>query len=99
MLKIIEHPELLALIVMVVRVAYSAVSHLVKPYPRWRAAVEALAALGPDGLRFTQKAMEAAYGRPMVTLDRRAPDPEKEALLRRLEAAEKVIDAMRETGK
>lgn len=99
MLKIIEHPELLAMIVMIVRVVYGSVSHLVKPYPRWRAAVEALAALGPDGLRFTQKAMEAAYGRPMMTLDRRPPDPEKESLLRRLEAAEKVIEAMREAGK
>ena len=45
------HPEALAAAVVAVRALYALASRLVAPYPRARAVVEALAALGPDVLR------------------------------------------------
>jgi len=94
-----QHPEVLALSAFALKLLYAGVSHLVRPYPRLRAVVEALVALMPDGLRFVEKALEAVYGLPMGSLDRRAPDPEKKALQDRLDAAERVIEAMRQEAK
>lgn len=99
MTHLISHPELLACIAFGLKLLYAVISHLVRPYPRLRAIVEALTALMPDGLRFVEKALEAVYGLPMGPLDRRAPDPQMKALQDRLDAAERVIEAMREVGK
>jgi hypothetical protein len=88
---LIEHPELLALLVLLVRAVYAAVSRLVQPYPRVRAAVESVAALGPDVLRATQQAASAVTGRPVASLDVRHPDDDRAALLARAEAAERRV--------
>lgn len=64
--------SLFALAVAVVRGLYALVSRAVAPYPRLRAAVEAVAALGPDVLRFALQAARAVTGRPM-------PSPELDA--------------------
>jgi hypothetical protein len=61
------------LLVALVRVVYAIVSRLVAPYPRARAVVEGLAALGPDVLRAGQQFGAAFVGRPVPSLDLRSP--------------------------
>lgn len=63
----------LVLFVALLRVAYAIVSRVVAPYPRVRAAVEGLAALFPDVLRAAQQLLAAFAGRPVPSLDLRAP--------------------------
>ena len=55
------------------RSLYALLTRLVAPYPRLRAVVEAVAALGPDVLRFLLQIARAITGRPIpsVTLDAR----------------------------
>ena len=73
-------PVVMALVVALLRVAYAVVSRVVAPYPRVRAIVEAVAALGPDLLRSSQQLITAARGRPIPTLDHRSPDDDPVAL-------------------
>ena len=87
----LSNPALLALIVVALRVLYAVLSRVVAPYPRARAAVEAVAALGPDVLRAVQQAASAATGRPVASLDARHPDDDREALRARAEAAERRV--------
>jgi len=70
------------------RVVYAIVSRVVAPHPRARAAVEAVAALGPDVIRAGQQAAAVLSGRPVPSLDIRAPHPEVAHWRRRAEAAE-----------
>lgn len=79
------------LAVMLVRVLYAILSRVVAPYPRLRAIVEAVAALGPDVLRAGQQLLTALAGRPVPPLDLRAPDPEAVRWRERAEAAERQI--------
>ena len=88
---LLDHPEWIALAVALVRVAYAVLSRAVAPYPRVRAAVEAVAALGPDLLRASQQASAAVRGARPVTLDARHPDDDPAALLARAEAAERRV--------
>jgi hypothetical protein len=78
-------PFVLAAIVALARVLYALVSRLVAPYPRARAAVEALAALGPDVVRSALQLVAVATGRPAPKLDLAPLDP---ATRRAAEAAE-----------
>lgn len=76
----IAHPEALAAAVVAVRALYALASRLVAPYPRARAVVEALAALGPDVLRAVQQLGSAVLGRPLPSLDVRAPEDDRARL-------------------
>lgn len=64
-----SHPEAAALVaaavVSVLRAAYALLARLVAPYPRLRAAVEAVAAIGPDPLRAILQALRAVTGRAL----------------------------------
>lgn len=93
--NLIEHPELLALMVIVVRVAYAAVSRVLEPYPRARAVVEGVAALGPDVLRAAQQLGSAVAGRPLAPLDVRAPESDPAALRAQIAAHEAKIQRLR----
>ena len=73
-------PAVMALLVALLRVVYAVVSRVVAPYPRVRAIVEAVAALGPDLLRSSQQLLTAAAGRPLPTLDQRDADHDPAAL-------------------
>lgn len=68
----VANPEasfaLFASIVALIRGVYALVSRLVAPYPRLRAGVEAIAALGPDVLRFALQAGRAVTGKPLPSL-------------------------------
>jgi hypothetical protein len=88
---ILANPLTLALLVVALRIVYAVVSRLVAPYPRARAAVEAVAALGPDVLRSVQQGASAVTGRPVASLDLRAPDPEAVRWRERAEAAERRV--------
>lgn len=87
----LSNPITLALVVIALRVAYAVLSRVVAPYPRARAIVEAVAALGPDVLRALQQAASAATGRPVASLDARHPLDDRAALLARAEAAERRV--------
>lgn len=80
----IAHPEqlpvALAATATLARLLYALLSRLVQPYPRLRALVEALAAASPDVIRAAQQLASAVLGRPVPTLDARAPDDDREAL-------------------
>ena len=84
---LISHPEVLLALVASLRVLYAVLSRVVAPYPRVRAVVEGLAALGPDALRAVQQIGSAVLGRPLPSLDVRAPDDDREALRRQLAEA------------
>lgn len=76
----VAHPEALAAGVVALRALYAVASRVVAPYPRARAVVEGLAALGPDVLRAVQQIGSAVLGRPLPSLDARAPDDDRAAL-------------------
>lgn len=86
------------LAVMLVRVLYAILSRVVAPYPRLRAIVEAVAALGPDVLRAGQQLLTALAGRPVPPLDLRAPDPEAVRWRERAEAAERRVAELAAAG-
>ena len=73
----VAHPEvafaLAAALVALMRSIYAVISRIVKPYPRLRAAVEAVASLAPDVARFGLQAARAVTGRaiPSIVLDSR----------------------------
>ena len=71
----IRLPILLAFVGAVLRVAYAIISHVVAPYPRLRAGVEAVVALMPDTLRSGLQVVSMWTGRPAPTLDVRPADP------------------------
>lgn len=60
--------SLAALVVAVVRGIYAVISRIVAPYPRLRAIVEAVAALGPDVLRAALQFARAITGKPLPSL-------------------------------
>ena len=82
------HPDqalgLAAALVGLLRVLYALISRVVAPYPRLRALVEAVAALGPDLLRAVLQLLRAVTGRPWPSLDLDARDAELAALRRRV---------------
>lgn len=80
----VAHPEALAAAVVAVRAVYVLVSRIAAPYPRARAVVEGLAALGPDVVRAAQQLGSALTGRPLPSLDVRAPDDDRAALRARI---------------
>jgi hypothetical protein len=69
-------PLALALLAAVARVLYAIVSHVVAPYPRARAAVEAVVALLPDVLRSGLQLVAVVTGRPAPRLDVVPVDPD-----------------------
>ena len=79
-----SHPEAAALVaaavVSVLRAAYALLARLVAPYPRLRAAVEAVAAIGPDPLRAILQALRAVTGRALPWTVADARDAEIAAL-------------------
>lgn len=90
------HPEALAAAVVAVRALYASASRLVAPYPRARAVVEALAALGPDVLRAVQQLGSAVLGRPLPSLDVRAADDDRAALRARVAELEAEVSRQRD---
>ena len=62
-------PLVLAAVVAFLRVLYALVSRIVAPYPRARAVVEGVAALGPDVVRSVLQLYAAYTGRPAPRLD------------------------------
>ncbi|MBL0220246.1 MAG: hypothetical protein IPQ07_41050 [Myxococcales bacterium] len=84
----IAHPDAAAayaaLAVALLRALYALLSRLVQPYPRLRAAVEAIAALGPDVARAGLQGYRALTGRPVPSLDLDAKDAEIAALRARV---------------
>lgn len=92
---LIAHPETLAAAVLLLRVVYALASRLVTPYPRARAVVEALAALGPDVLRAAQQFGSAVLGRPLPSLEVRAPDEDLLVLRARVAELERELAARR----
>jgi hypothetical protein len=95
----VAHPEAAlaasAALVALLRALYALVSRVVAPYPRLRAAVEALAALGPDVLRAVLQLARAVSGRPLPSLDLDARDAELASLraqVARLQARELRAD-------
>jgi hypothetical protein len=91
-------PVALALFAALLKVVYAIVSRIVSPYPRARAAVEAVAALMPDVLRSLAQAFTVLTGRPAPTLDLRAPDPEAVRWRERAEAAERRVAELAAAG-
>lgn len=89
----IAHPEALAALVVAARVLYALASRLAAPYPRARAVVEGLAALGPDVLRAVQQLGSALLGRPLPSLDVRAPDDDRAQLRARIAELEALLPA------
>lgn len=87
----IAHPEALAAAVVAVRALYALASRLVAPYPRARAVVEALAALGPDVLRAVQQLGSAVLGRPLPSLDVRAPEDDRARLRAEIDRKDGII--------
>lgn len=72
-LHALEIPLYLAVATALARIVYGLVARLVAPYPRLRAAVEALAAASPDVLRGLAQLYRAVTGRdlPMPLIDAR----------------------------
>lgn len=62
-------PLVLAAAVALARVCYAVISRVVQPFPRTRAAVEAVAALAPDVLRSLMQVVAVFTGRPAPKLD------------------------------
>lgn len=91
-----ELPLALAAAAAILRALYALVSRLVAPYPRLRALVEAVAAASPDVIRAGQQLASALLGRAVPTLDLRAPDDDRAALLRRAEDAEREVARQRD---
>lgn len=81
-------PLVFAAVAALARVVYALVSRLVQPYPRARAAVEAVAALAPDVVRAALQLAAAVTGRPPITLDLPPADPRVVAAAARALAAE-----------
>ena len=93
----IAHPEALAALVVAARVLYALASRLAAPYPRARAVVEGIAALGPDVLRAVQQLGSALLGRPLPSLDVRAPDDDRAQLRAQIEARDlRILDLERQ---
>ena len=67
-------------VVSVLRAAYALLARLVAPYPRLRAAVEAVAAIGPDPIRAILQALRAVTGRALPWTVADARDAEIAAL-------------------
>ena len=86
----LAHPDAAAayaaLVVALLRAVYALISRLVQPYPRLRAAVEAVAALGPDVARSALQLYRAITGRPVPSMDLDARDAELAALRARVVA-------------
>ena len=84
----LAHPDAAAvyaaLVVALLRAVYALLSRLAQPYPRLRAAVEAVAALGPDVARSVLQLYRAITGRPVPSLDLDARDAELAALRARV---------------
>lgn len=78
-------PLVLAAVAALVRVVYALVSRLVRPYPRARAIVEAVAALAPDLLRAVLQILAAVTGRPALRLDA-PPGPDVAQLIEERDA-------------
>lgn len=89
----IAHPEALAALVVAARVLYALASRIAAPYPRARAVVEGIAALGPDVLRAVQQLGSALLGRPLPSLDARAPDDDRAQLRARIAELEAMLPA------
>lgn len=98
----VAHPEaafaLAAAAVALLRAVYTVLSRLVAPYPRVRAALEAVAALAPDVARFIVMVLRVVTGRqlPAAMVDVR--DAEIEQLRRQLSATTgrlQVLEASR----
>lgn len=88
-------PVYLAVIAAMMRIAYAITSHIVAPYPRARAIVEAIAAMSPDVLRATLQLVAAVTGKTPERLDARIADEELVRLRQRIEALEAT---QQETG-
>lgn len=84
----VAHPEAIGAAVFAIRGVYAAISRFVAPYPRVRAAVESVAAMGPDITRAIQKLVFALTGRELPSLEAKHPDEDRAALLARAQAAE-----------
>lgn len=91
-----ELPLALAAMAAVARTLYALLSRLVAPYPRLRALVEALAAGSPDVIRAAQQLASAVLGRPVASLDQRAPDDDREALRAEVERLRLALAALRD---
>lgn len=90
MLAILSDPRtplVLAALAALLRAVYALVSRLVQPYPRARAAVEALAALAPDVLRACLQLAAAVTGRPALRLDAVPSGDDPTTLRREIDAA------------
>ena len=95
-------PAVLALVAAGLRLTYAGISRLVQPYPRARAAVEAVAALAPDLLRFVMQVVALWTGRPAPKLDAipaavdpfRADGRTAAQLLAELDAVKSELDAL-----
>lgn len=96
-----SHPAVaaavLSLAVVVLRVVYAVVSRLVAPYPRLRAIVEAIAAMGPDVLRAGLYVVRAATGLALPAPDLDARDAEIARLRAALAVAQGDLMALRAT--
>jgi len=90
---ILTHPMELAAIVALLRGLYALISRLVAPHPRLRAVVEGLAALAPDALRAAQQLGSALLGRPLPSLDARAPEDDRAALRAQVAQLESIAVA------
>lgn len=93
-----ERPDmaiaLAAAVVALLRVLYALLSRIVAPYPRLRAAVEAVAALGPDVARALLQLARAVTGRALPSPDLDARDADLAALRRdvlRLQALARAL--------
>lgn len=84
----IAHPDAAAayaaLVVALLRAVYALISRLVQPYPRLRAAVEAVAALGPDVGRAGLQLYRAVTGHALPSIDLDTRDAELAALRARV---------------
>lgn len=87
-------PLVVAAAVAALRVLYAIVSRVVRPYPRARAAVEAVAALSPDLLRALLQLVAVITGRPAVSLDRTQDDVREREWRDRAALAERQRDEL-----
>jgi hypothetical protein len=84
----LAHPDAAAayaaLLVALLRAVYALLSRVVAPYPRLRAVVEAVAALGPDVARAGLQLYRAVTGRHVPSVDLDTRDAELAALRARV---------------